>query len=29
MKVINEEPEIITDEYIVNCFYKNNIYIYI
>ena len=26
MKVINEEPEIITDEYIINCFYKNNIY---
>lgn len=25
MKVINEEPEIITDDYIINCFYKNNI----
>ena len=26
MKVINEEPEIITDEYIINCFYKNKRY---
>lgn len=26
MKNINEEPEIITDEYIINCFYKNKRY---